>query len=107
MFRFRVERSTRSRIALQFTPSERSHFHALAIHESYALQEEVSPALARMVNSLRTHPVMVIDHKWDVVLHNRAAEVVFDFEGSVPVQFNLLQVMFDDRCKSLFATGVR
>jgi transcriptional regulator with XRE-family HTH domain len=88
--------------ALQFTPSERDHVYALATNERTDLHEDVSATLERMVGSLRTHPIFVINHKWDIVLYNRAAQVVFDCGGDDVPQMNLLEVMFEDQRKALF-----
>jgi transcriptional regulator with XRE-family HTH domain len=88
--------------ALQCTPSERDHVRTLATHESAVLSEEVSPALERMVASLPTHPAFVVNHKWDVVLCNRAAQLVFNNGDDMPPPFNLLQATFERERRDLF-----
>lgn len=88
--------------ALQFTRSERDHIYTLAMDESSAFNEEITPALERMVASLRTHPIFVLNHTWDVVLYNRAAHVVFRIDEDPSAKVNLLETTFDQSRKSLF-----
>jgi transcriptional regulator with XRE-family HTH domain len=93
--------------ALQLEPSERSHVQRLVRPGQSELREEISPALRRVACSLRSHPLFVLDHAWDIVLHNDAAHAVFDTldpasdadEGS----HNMLESVFTEcRFRSLF-----
>jgi transcriptional regulator with XRE-family HTH domain len=88
--------------ALQFTPGERDHMYALATNANIELHEVVSPALTRFVTSLTSHPVFVLDHKWDVMLANRAAQVIFHCGSDLPADFNILEAIFSDSSKALF-----
>ncbi len=63
--------------ALQLSGGERMHAHALVRRMTNELHEDVTPALRRMVASIRTHPIFVLNHAWDVVLRNAAASAVF------------------------------
>jgi transcriptional regulator with XRE-family HTH domain len=88
--------------ALQLTPSERMHVHRLVRPGQSELREEISPALRRLAGSLRTHPLFVLDHAWDIVLHNDAAHAVFD-SGGDEGSHNMLESVFTEcRFRSLF-----
>ncbi len=90
--------------ALQLSPSERMHVQRLVRPGQSELREEISPALRRLADSLRSHPLFVLDHAWDIVLHNPAAHAVFDQgdrgdEGS----HNMLESVFTEcRFRALF-----
>ena len=88
--------------ALQLTPAEREHAFTLATHENGELSEEISDSLRRMVDSFQTHPVFILDHRWDVVLANTAAEVVFSYDADLQSGTNLLEAIFEEPVKSSF-----
>ena len=88
--------------ALQLAPAELEHVYTLATHESEVLNEEVSDPLRRMVDSFVTHPVFILDHRWDVVLANTAAEVVFSYDAALAAKTNLLEAVFENPVKSYF-----
>ena len=81
--------------ALQLPQAERTHLFYLAFEHHHAEpSEEISPALRRMVGSLPAHPVFVLDHAWDIVLQNEAADAVFQRQTSDRV--NILEAIFMD-----------
>jgi transcriptional regulator with XRE-family HTH domain len=63
--------------ALQLSAGERMHAQVLVRRMTTELHEDITPALRRMVASLRTHPLFVLNHAWDIVLRNTAAKAVF------------------------------
>jgi transcriptional regulator with XRE-family HTH domain len=86
--------------ALQLTADERQHIQNLGRPEAVEIDEYISPALRRMVLSLPTHAVYVLDHTWDIVLENAAARAILG--PSEGVEPNLLKrVLFSDAVKSM------
>jgi len=83
--------------ALRLSPGEHRHLHYLAAQEEIELREEITPALRRVVLSLRHTPAFVLDHAWDVVLRNEAARLVFGGEEDLETRFNLLEALFEER----------
>jgi transcriptional regulator with XRE-family HTH domain len=81
--------------ALQLSPGERMHAQVLVRRMTTELHEDVTPALRRMVASIRTHPIFVLNHAWDIVLRNTAASVVFG--GDQQADDNILVRAFLDR----------
>jgi len=63
--------------ALALSPSEHRHLHHLALQEEIELREEITPRLRALVASFERFPVFVLDHVWDIVLHNDASDAVF------------------------------
>ena len=81
--------------ALQLTAAERTHLLYLAFEHHHGEPcENVSGALRRMVASLPTHPVFVLDHAWDIVLQNEAADAVF--LKMTDERANVLESVFTD-----------
>jgi transcriptional regulator with XRE-family HTH domain len=83
--------------ALQLGSGEHRHMHYLAMQEEVALREEITPRLRQLVRSFRRFPVFVLDHVWDIVLKNDAADVVFDIEAYGPTgdgRPNMLKEVF-------------
>jgi transcriptional regulator with XRE-family HTH domain len=87
--------------ALQLTPAEREHANMLATHESSVLNETITDSLKRMVDSFHTHPIFILNHRWDVVLSNAAANVVFTNDSTAP-NVNLLEAVFAEPTRSQF-----
>ncbi|MGH7728674.1 MAG: helix-turn-helix transcriptional regulator, partial [Vulcanimicrobiaceae bacterium] len=88
-----VSRRTSESIAaaLRLDDAERAHLLALAFVEDGARSEEISPSLHRMVESLSTHPIFVLDHLWDIVVANPATQAVF---GPIVGSVNILEAVF-------------
>ena len=81
--------------ALQLSAGERTHLFYLAFeHHQAEPDENLSAALRRMVASLPTHPVFVLDHAWDIVLQNEAADAVF--LKMTDERVNILESIFTD-----------
>jgi len=74
--------------ALRLTPVEERHLFLLAGYTPHAQreteQEEVRPALQRVVDALTPHPAFVIGRRWDILTWNRAAEWLFHFKEPYP-----------------------
>src|SRR5579884_691326 len=62
---------------LRLTPAEKQHLFLLASQElptkTIAEEEQVRPALQRVVDALDPHPAFLIGQRWDVLTWNRAA----------------------------------
>jgi hypothetical protein len=69
--------------ALRLTTAEEQHLFLLAEQELPARlpaeQEQVTPALQRVVDALSPHPAFVIGRRWDVLTWNRVADLLFAF----------------------------
>jgi transcriptional regulator with XRE-family HTH domain len=74
--------------ALRLTPAEEQHLFLLAGHalptKAPTEEEEVVPALRRVVDALTPHPAFVIGRRWDVLIWNRAADLLFRFDEPFP-----------------------
>ncbi|CAG7615096.1 helix-turn-helix transcriptional regulator [Paenibacillus allorhizosphaerae] len=75
--------------ALRLTFAERRHLYLLAQPQSstdrYTPPEEtVSQSLAQAVKALNPHPTYVIGRRWDLLMWNKAAELVFSFSDIAP-----------------------
>lgn len=74
--------------ALRLTPAEEQHLFLLAGHARPSPvsteEEEVPPALRRVVDALAPHPAFVIGRRWDVLIWNRAAGLLFRFDEPFP-----------------------
>jgi transcriptional regulator with XRE-family HTH domain len=87
--------------ALQLTYAERSHLFLLAnqqyIIDLYVSDEQVSPALRRVLDSLSPVPAFVIGRRWDFLAWNITAEKVFGLSKPVPpYEYNAVWRMFTD-----------
>ena len=85
--------------ALQLTPDERHHLFLLAnqqhIVDTYTSDEQVSPALCRVLDALNPLPAYVIDRRWNYLAWNTAAEHVLLLSQSVPpYEYNAVWRMF-------------
>ncbi len=74
--------------ALRLSAIEEQHLFRLANQASSAststAEEQVSPALQRIVDALCPHPAFIIGRRWDVLTWNRAADLVFHFHEPCP-----------------------
>lgn len=74
--------------ALRLTTAEEQHLFLLADQELPARlpaeQEQVTPALQRVVDALSPHPAFVIGRRWDVLTWNRVADLLFAFHVPCP-----------------------
>ena len=74
--------------ALRLTAAEEQHLFLLALQElpaqSMAEEAHVTPALQRVVDALDPHPAFLIGRRWDVLIRNRAAELLFRFDEPCP-----------------------
>src|SRR6478735_2418276 len=76
--------------ALKLTLVEERHLLLLAGQELVAApttvpdSEVVTPALRRVVDALDPHPAFVIGRRWDVLVWNRAAQILFHFDEPCP-----------------------
>jgi transcriptional regulator with XRE-family HTH domain len=95
--------------ALQLSPGERAHAQGLVRRVRGELHEDITAALRRMVASMRTHPIFVLDHAWDIVLRNAAAISVFGGSSEPEAHDNILvRAFLEPHYRSLFveADGV-
>ncbi len=74
--------------ALRLTSDERQHLFLLANQhhpvETHASQEQVSPALRRVLDGLNPMPAYVMGRRWDFLAWNTTAEQVLLLSKSVP-----------------------
>ncbi len=74
--------------ALRLTAAEEQHLFLLASPEPPAKmmveEEHVSPALQKVVDALNPHPAFLIGRRWDVLIYNRAADLLFHFHEPFP-----------------------
>ena len=87
--------------ALRLTPDERQHLFLLADQQYLALpqsvNEEVSPALRRVLDGLDPYPTYIMGRRWDYLAWNRAAECVFSpSHVSAPYNHNIVWRVFTD-----------
>src|SRR5258706_448362 len=74
--------------ALRLTTAEEQHLLRLSGLELPATmmveEEQVTPALQRVVDALDPHPAFVIGRRWDVLTWNRTADLIFQFHEPCP-----------------------
>lgn len=74
--------------ALRLTAAEEQHLFLLASQELptkiMVEEEQVTPALQRVVDALNPHPAFLIGRRWDVLTWNRAADLLFHFHEPCP-----------------------
>lgn len=74
--------------ALQFTPAERQHLFLLAEQphrvNMHASNEQVSPALRRVLDALNPIPAYIFDNRWNYLAYNTAADRVLLLSKPVP-----------------------
>jgi transcriptional regulator with XRE-family HTH domain len=74
--------------ALRFTAAEEQHLFLLAYGElsvkRLVVEEQVTPALQRVVDALNPHPAFLIGRCWNALTWNRAAELLFRFHEPCP-----------------------
>jgi Helix-turn-helix. len=87
--------------ALQLTPDERQHLFLLAdqqyLIDTHTSNEQVSPALRRVLDALNPIPAYIIGRRWNCLAWNTAAEHVLLLSKSVPpYEYNAVWRMFAD-----------
>jgi transcriptional regulator with XRE-family HTH domain len=74
--------------ALQLTPAEERHLFYLAHQEPASViageEDQITPALQRVVDALDPHPAFVIGRRWDALSWNQAARLLFHFDDPCP-----------------------
>ncbi|GHO99404.1 transcriptional regulator [Reticulibacter mediterranei] len=86
--------------ALQLTPAERQHLLLLADQQprvdAYPPDDEqVSPALRYVLDSLNPIPAYIVDHRWNYLAWNTAADrALLLSQGEPPYEHNALWRMF-------------
>ncbi len=84
--------------ALVLTEAEREHLFLLALGRppevQYHAPEAISPRLQRLLDALEFSPAYVKTPAWDLVAWNRAAAVVFGYDGLAPDERNILRRIF-------------
>src|SRR6266516_3071246 len=74
--------------ALRLSTAEEQHLFLLAGQERPSKmpveEEQVTPALQRVVDALNPHPAFVIGRRWDVLTWNCAADLLFHFHEPYP-----------------------
>src|SRR5260370_5101020 len=74
--------------ALKLSTAEEQHLFLLAGQERPSKmlveEEQVTPALQRVVDALNPHPAFVIGRRWDVLTWNRAADLLFHLHEPRP-----------------------
>ncbi|CAM3208325.1 helix-turn-helix transcriptional regulator [Paenibacillus lupini] len=66
--------------ALQLNENEREHLHLLArpIAEETVNNQQLNASLEQMIAALEPNPAFILDRYWDLLLWNKAAELVFE-----------------------------
>jgi transcriptional regulator with XRE-family HTH domain len=87
--------------ALHLTPAERQHLFLLAdqhhLIDTHASEEQVSPALHRVLDALDPIPAYAIGRQWDYLAWNAAADRVFRLSKPVPpYDYNAVWRIFAD-----------
>jgi transcriptional regulator with XRE-family HTH domain len=87
--------------ALHLTPDERLHLFVLAdqrpLVENDASNEQVSPALRRVLDALTPLPAYIMGRRWDFLAWNSAAERALLLSRAVPpYEYNAVWRMFAD-----------
>lgn len=85
--------------ALHLTPDERRHLFALAdqhpVVETHVAEEQVGPALRRVLEALDPLPAYVIGRRWNFLAWNTTAEQVLSLSKPVPpYDYNAVWRMF-------------
>lgn len=74
--------------ALRLTVAEEQHLFLLVYGKKSVTrlmeEEQVAPALQRVIDALNPHPAFIIGRRWDVLSANRAAELLFRFHEPCP-----------------------
>lgn len=87
--------------ALQLTSDERHHLFMLAnqqyLAESHVSDEQISPALRRVLDALNPVPASIIGRRWNFLAWNTAAEhVLFLSKAVPPYEYNAVWRIFAD-----------
>ena len=87
--------------ALQLTPAERQHLFLLAdqlhLFDTHASDEQVSPALRRVLEGLNPIPAYIMGRRWNYLAWNTAAEHVFlRSRSEPPYEYNAVWRVFTD-----------
>ncbi|MCB0172755.1 MAG: helix-turn-helix domain-containing protein [Anaerolineae bacterium] len=95
--------------ALQLTPDEQQHLFLLAnqqpLVESPLSDEQVSPALCRVLDALDPIPAYILGRRWNYLAWNTAAEHVFLLSELVPpYEYNAIWRIFADPKKRQYVT---
>lgn len=93
--------------ALRLSVNEERHLFLLAGGEvpgkKMVEEEQVTPALQRIVNALNPHPAFLVGRCWNALTWNRAAELVFRFhEPCPPHTNNIIWRFFQPEARSLY-----
>jgi len=89
--------------ALRLTPEERRHLFLLADQplppHPPPLDEAVSPAIQRFIDSLGTMPAQVFGRRWDRLATNQAARCVFAYPEVPPYPRNFVWLLFTNQAQ--------
>ncbi|QBD79685.1 XRE family transcriptional regulator [Ktedonosporobacter rubrisoli] len=94
--------------ALQLTSAERQHLFLLADQAYHVTtapsQEQVSPALRRVLDGLEPMPAYALGRRWDFLAWNATAEQVFSLSTPVPLHdYNAVwRVFVDPRSRQIY-----
>src|SRR5437667_8888060 len=85
--------------ALRLTLNERRHLFLLAGQplppHTFPTEESVSPALQRVIDDLDPNPAYVLGRRWDYLVWNKAADLLFSIStSSPPYEHNMLWRLF-------------
>lgn len=87
--------------ALRLTEDERHHLHLLArpVQQNRVEEQQLNIGLERMIMALEPNPAFVIGRCWDLILWNKAAELVFrfpPFSGQMQEKPNWMRLLMSD-----------
>ncbi len=85
--------------ALKLTLNERRHLFLLAGQplppHAIPTEEYISPALQRVIDDLDPSPAYVLGRRWDYLVWNKAADLLFSIStSSPPYEYNMLWRLF-------------
>jgi transcriptional regulator with XRE-family HTH domain len=88
--------------ALHLDDSERSHFFKLleqpqAAELESAEAESLDYEIQSVLDGLQFHPTFVLNHRWDLLAWNRAAEFVLHFGEGSETRRNFIRFIFSSR----------
>jgi hypothetical protein len=92
---------------LRLSPQEKRHLYGLAIGNVPRLSPnsaDISESLKVMLDYLLPCPANVLNYRFDLIAHNRASQIVFNYPSDAVAQrFNILeQLVLDEERQKLF-----
>ncbi|MXQ53411.1 helix-turn-helix domain-containing protein [Shimazuella alba] len=78
--------------ALLLNVAERQHLFLLAKRpvdlNFMSIEDEITPTLAQWIHTLRDQPAYILGRRWDILVWNHAADLLFNFSKKIPSHTN-------------------